>query len=230
MAVVFERGTWRYKMTVTIETPEGLKIGSAVREVSALRYPTPFPEDPGAHIRLIYGEAVVVDLGERGVLFAVMFGRRGVDYGHMLPFGVFSKEAGSLSAENIRRFSTLQAGPVEIEQQWYPVMVYFKDITNPKTVTEARDLQCPPGNSLCDRTSGGMLSMRMEKAFGTGVRIKSVTLEMSEEPVTRGIVDRYLPWIDEMANLPGYLGSDPKEPGKDPTGTWVQTGAFKKGK
>jgi hypothetical protein len=26
-------GSWRYKMTVEVETPEGLKTGSAVREV-----------------------------------------------------------------------------------------------------------------------------------------------------------------------------------------------------
>ena len=32
-AEMFPSGTWRYKMTVTVETPEGIKTGSAVREV-----------------------------------------------------------------------------------------------------------------------------------------------------------------------------------------------------
>ena len=32
--------SWRYKMTVEIETPEGIKTGSAVREVTILFTPT----------------------------------------------------------------------------------------------------------------------------------------------------------------------------------------------
>lgn len=229
MAVVLESGTWRYKMTVTVETPEGLKTGSAVREVIAWREPKVLPEQHAGQAKLGYGEAVVVDLDKRGVLFAAMFGKRGVDYGYMLPFWVFSTEAGSLSAENIRKFSTLKAGPVEIEPKLYPTIVYFTEPANPTTISLARDLECPAVHSRCDLQTGGHLSMTMEKAFGAGVRIKSITLEMTEEPVTKGIVDKYLPWLNERAKLPGYLGSVPKEPGKDPSGTWVQTGAFKKG-
>jgi len=230
MAFVLEQGTWRYKMTVTVETPEGLKTGSAVREVVAWREPKVLPEQQPGQAKISYGEAVAVDLGERGILFAVMFGKGGVDYAYMLPFWVFSTEKASLSAENIRNFSTLRAGPVEISPNLYPTFVHFTDITNPRTVSLARDLECPVTNNECDLRTGGRLSMSMEKAFGESVRIKAVTLEMTEEPVTQGIIDQYLPWLSARAKLPGYLGSDPATPGTDPTGTWVQTGAFKKGK
>ncbi len=61
---------WRYKVTLTVETPEGLKTGYAVREHS---YEPPlfyFPNGVGSS--RTFGEAVAVDLGERGYLFALI--------------------------------------------------------------------------------------------------------------------------------------------------------------
>jgi hypothetical protein len=43
----YPHGTMRYKMTVTVETPEGIKTGFAVREVSMRRYPQILPEQHG---------------------------------------------------------------------------------------------------------------------------------------------------------------------------------------
>jgi hypothetical protein len=225
-------GTWRYRTTVIVETPEGIRTGSAVREVFAYRYPTPFPEDPGAHIRLTYGEAVVIDLGKRGVLFALQsgFGFGEADYSTRLPFWVFSSEKGALSAESIRRFSTLKAGPAEVKTKWYPNLVYFKDINNPKTVTRARDfIKCPSDHNECShRTSGGAFLNTMEDAFGAGVRIESITLETTEDPVTKGIVGKYLPWLEEREKIKlGTLGGGPETPLKDPIGLWISTTELK---
>src|SRR6218665_2890440 len=62
----------RYKMTVTVETPEGIKTGSAVREAGRYTEPSILPDQGGVFYRVIGGEAVVVDLAERGVLFALI--------------------------------------------------------------------------------------------------------------------------------------------------------------
>src|SRR4051812_20640408 len=75
------RDRWRYKMTVEVETPEGVRTGSAVREV---RY------QPGgggwiAQSRpqwYLRGEAVAVDLPGGRTLYALMAGNdRDVNYG-----------------------------------------------------------------------------------------------------------------------------------------------------
>jgi|AntRauTorcE11897_2_1112592.scaffolds.fasta_scaffold02754_1 hypothetical protein len=61
-------GGYHYKVIVSVETPEGIVTGSAVREVSfsdGIRL-----SESGPSIRP-KGEAVVVDLGDRGVLFAL---------------------------------------------------------------------------------------------------------------------------------------------------------------
>ena len=55
--------TYRYRMTVEVETPEGLKTGSSVIEVStdvASEYTIP---TPGKVTNRVRGEAAAVDLG-----------------------------------------------------------------------------------------------------------------------------------------------------------------------
>lgn len=195
--VSYPSGTWRYKINVTVETPEGLKTGSAVREVSVYSYPTPFPEDSGAKVRITYGEAVVVDLGSRGVLFALTTEELwGTNYSKMLPFFVFSKEQGSLMPENIRKFRALEAGPSEVASTWYPDFVTFKNIDDRKTAIR-------------------IFANDLTQVFGEGVLLKSITLEMTKEPVTKGVVDKYLPWLEpwreEQKKLPIYTTVNPKD-------------------
>jgi len=63
-------GTWRYRVTVEIETPEGIKSGSAVRELSV---GTPLINLPDAgNPGRIRGEAVVIDLGVIGKVFSLL--------------------------------------------------------------------------------------------------------------------------------------------------------------
>jgi hypothetical protein len=65
--------TWRYKITIEIETPEGIKTGSAVREVRAWKNAAKIINPDVAPIEYeVIGEAVVVDLGKRGVLFGLI--------------------------------------------------------------------------------------------------------------------------------------------------------------
>ncbi|HTK84182.1 MAG TPA: hypothetical protein VL625_03765 [Patescibacteria group bacterium] len=62
----YSAASGRYKITVTVETPEGLKTGSAVREIYAKSGgPTMLAEASSGHVDAT-GEAVVVDLGKRG--------------------------------------------------------------------------------------------------------------------------------------------------------------------
>lgn len=64
--------TLRYRISVTIETPEGIKTGSAVREASTYREISLVPGAGGTFRHVTKGEAVVVDLGKRGVLFSLI--------------------------------------------------------------------------------------------------------------------------------------------------------------
>jgi len=198
--VAYPSGTWRYKITVEVETPEGIKTGLAVREVTFQRMPHPLPHMKSASSRL-KGEAVVVDLGKRGVLFALINGYKiGVDHAELLPFYIFSfPKNGPTSREGLGYYSNLKAGPKELEPQYYPVLVRFRDMNDPKTVESLLEMEkCPghhgAGEPLCVQKD------RFEEAFGEGVKVKAVTIEMTDEPITTGIV-KWLHWLPNYYNV-----------------------------
>lgn len=64
--------TYRYRLTVEVETPEGIKSGFSVIEVrTTMAGRVKLPDANALAIDFI-GEAVTVDLGKRGLLFALL--------------------------------------------------------------------------------------------------------------------------------------------------------------
>ena len=196
----YPSGTWRYKMTVEVETPEGVKTGYAVREVSVQLVPHFLPEVSST--KTLKGEAVVVDLGERGQVFALLSGYSlGSDYALMLLFNAFSSGTGD-EKKQLSYYENLKIPPTALEPQWYPKFVRFRDPNDPKTVESLLDMKVCDGHKgwpekLCVKED------RFEQAFGQGVKLKSVTVEMTDEPVTWGRVNEILPWL--MTLRGGYL-------------------------
>ena len=174
--------TWRYKMTVSVETPEGIKIGSAVREVGVIRGLLLLPEmNPAIGVT---GEAVVVDLGERGILFALMRNELGSDYAHHVVFNAFPYEGGGTTVEGIHHYSQLKSAKTTLSLRDYPLMVTFKDIRDPRTVEVVYAVE-----PYWDKREYKyrLREDNFEKLFGKGVRLKDVTIEMTDDPISWGI-------------------------------------------
>lgn len=183
--------SWRYKMTVEIETPEGVKTGSAVREVMVEFTPRPgfFPRDPQYDVhKSLKGEAVVVDLGERGKVFAV---QRYDDIS--LPFRVFKGPPG-LTIEGAEFYSHLKAKKA-LDSSQYPMFVMFRDMNDPLSV------QLVYGNKATQKMEGlpYVFQDNFEQIFGDGIQLKNIQIEMTEEPVVYEI-KKYLPWLDKYRN------------------------------
>ena len=71
---------YRYRLTVEVDTPDGVKTGSSVSEVDtevAGGYSIP---TPGRVTNRVRGEAVTVDLGEGRVLFALLRSEADIDW------------------------------------------------------------------------------------------------------------------------------------------------------
>lgn len=68
------------------------------------------------------------------------------------------------------------AGMIAVPAYQYPMLVTFGDVTDPLSVkmVDPKDLAA---------------------SFGTGIRLKSVTLEVTDEPVTEGVVVEKLRWL-----------------------------------
>lgn len=170
----------RYRMTLTVED-EGRPIeGSTVVEVSLGRS-VGMPYAMGKR-----GEALVLDLGPRGLLFAVLRGANSDEgYWEMLPERIIAPALGvkpNVSRDDDDRlgvFKRLLAGPrgekVEVPVDKLPMLVRFRDINDPKTVE-----RIDPKN--------------LAASLGPGVSLNRATVEITDDPVTDRI-RQSLPWL-----------------------------------
>lgn len=212
---VFMTGTWRYKITVEVETPEGIKTGAAVREISVQRGISLAPEMT-SHIDF-KGEAVAVDLGERGILFSLLTSAE------TIPFYTFPSGVGYTTAEGIDYYRHLKAGPKELEAREYPMFVRFYDTNDPKTVERVVHSNALKNSIL--KSDPNYPVDTFEEAFGKGVRLKSIFVEMTDESPVVENVAKILPWFLKRQSLytAGYIGGNQFY---DPTKTWLTSVDF----
>ncbi len=178
----FPSASWRYKITVEVETPEGIKTGSVVRETRAstdIRI-----GDAGGGAAGTIGEAVVVDLGKRQYLVGLL------PEGDDLSLAMGGLPPGT--REGMTYYSHLKEGKASLMMKGFlPHFVTFKNPDDPMTVENV------DGQDLA-------------KTFGEGVALKDVTIEITDAPVTWGALNTYLPWLEGLkgAYLNGsHLGS-----------------------
>jgi hypothetical protein len=170
--------SYRQRITVEVETPEGLKTGSSVSEVE-WSYSDAFGELGGSRAGA-RGEAVAVDLPDGQILFALRRSETDPDW--------LASAAARAVGDQIPPQSRGKGGYFEdhhlsgnFEPEHYPMLVRFRDIHNPTTM------------EIVDPD-------HLEGVFGNGVRIRRITLQITDDSVTSGIEKR-LTW------LPGLHGS-----------------------
>ena len=180
-----EQNTWNYRVTVEIETPEGIKSGSAVRQVSTRR-PSLTYQESGNPSKIV-GEAVVVDLGERGVVFAILSdqSRANALYSAFFP-----------SDNSLPRTEIKVGNRAELKEN-LPNMVMFEELNDPKSVKlvfQDPTWWQPKPEDYVDK---------YEKIFGKGVRLKSIIVEVTDDPITLS-VEKTLPWLGGIkSNIDG---------------------------
>lgn len=166
------RRTLRYKMTVEVETPQGVKTGFAVREI-VIRRPPAVPmlgEDRGSIS--VRGEAVAVALPDGQTLFALLTsGDHVVDYAGRDVFFLFRE----LEGPHIQLWPDPPSTSRPQITNPLPLLVRFRDISDPTSVERVEPTA-------------------LDAAFGPGVTLKRITIEKTREDVTVGIEKR-LGWL-----------------------------------
>jgi hypothetical protein len=184
--------TYRYRVMVEVDTPEGVRRGASVIQVETHRGPGWTPDKYSASWR-VGGDAVTVDLGRRGKLFMTF--RDGVS-SYAWPQEAMLSYIGGLSgsgvtAENKRR--------TEVQQ-----------------VLEIKGWNCIRGctgeNQYAAQTNGGKplfltfrncnnpASIRLlhydqfDRVFGQRVKLRDIKVMVTNDPVTRTILSD-LPWL-----------------------------------
>jgi len=162
-----EKWSWNEKITAEVQTPDGIVSGSSVIRRSLTHQDSNLlpPEARGASLGLS-GEAVVVEVMPGRYFFVLL-----EDLPN--PFEVFFP--GEAPVEVASRYETLREMR-ELARDQYPLLVAFTDINDPTTVRKV-----DPDN--------------LAATFGPGVSLKRITLEITDEEVTKGKVDALLPWL-----------------------------------
>ena len=182
--VAVPSATIHYKLTLIVDDNGKQISGSSVVQV--------YREDTtkvfsgiGGYGGEFKGEAVVVDLGQKGVLFALLKGdpTRTENYGSSEPLFIalraFAKSGNVI--DNMRQLNK-DKPETNLDFDLVPMLVRFRDINDPKTV------------ELVDPND-------LEKTFGKGVKLTSATIKITDEKITT-IVNKYMPPFDEKT---GYL-------------------------
>jgi len=179
-------GSFNYRLTLVIETPEGEIVGSSVRKIYVFTEPKIFPEQRSRHSD-VKGEAVVVDLGKRGVLFALLSKENDNDYGDRIAFQEFP-QLGGMKPEAIKNYPNIKAKN-NLSFDKLPMLIRFRDINDPKTVEKV-----DPDN--------------LKKSFGKGVKLVSATIEITDDEVTTGKIKDLLPWFSGWKNYGGNISKN----------------------
>jgi hypothetical protein len=177
---------FRYRLTVEVDTPQGLRSGASVVEVS-ISEPGEggLPDASGGTSRL-RGEAVAVDLPDGRVLFALLRAPGDVDAAARLPFHALNPPRREGEYRRTRRAADLKriSGVGELPQDHYPLLVTFRNLEDPTSIE-----RLDPAN--------------LAGTLGKGISLRRITVQMTNDVPTTGIVER-LPWLG--TNLPerGY--------------------------
>jgi hypothetical protein len=175
--------SYRYKLTLAVDTPQGVKRASSVVEV--LFYEVSIPERGTMH--KLGGEALYLDLGAAAkpliaLLTSQLHPKNGKEPRWTRDAGPGTRQMSRLYGQapsedfmdDVPRIARTR-GPRRITPADLPDLVTFADINDPKSVIEVdpNDLQA---------------------TLGPGTAWNEITLESTDEPVTKGI-ELKLPWI-----------------------------------
>ncbi|MCK1511642.1 hypothetical protein IVB22_03450 [Bradyrhizobium sp. 190] len=192
-SVAYPSLTLRYRLTLEAEVDGKPKTGSGVIEVIYSKQ----PEFASGRDRVSShrGEAVVLDLGDRGILFALL--KAGSD-SRSIPESIilraFNFDGGAFPGPTVEEgFKKLRqlSGKRELPLTSLPLLVRFRDLNDPMTVEKVDPFD-------------------ISKSFGGGARLVRATLEIvpegvwplnsfgvTDEPIVKGI-DQKLPWLKSL--------------------------------
>ncbi|WMT78530.1 hypothetical protein [Bradyrhizobium sp. Ash2021] len=193
--VAYPSVTVRYRLTFEALVDGEPKTGSSVNEVTYSKQ----SEFAGQHELVVdfRGEAVALDLGSRGTLFALLKAdtdsRSGPEW---IVLRAFNFPGGSLPRpveEGVKQVSRL-SGKRELPLTSLPLLVRFRDLNDPMTVERVDPLD-------------------IGKSFGAEAKLVRATLEIvpagiwplssfgiAGEPITKGIENK-LSWLPEHYDI-----------------------------
>ena len=151
--------SWNQKITIVVETPGGIKTGSAITRVeqeSNFFIYTFFKDgSPKKYIRNVYGEAAFIYLGDEKYIFMLI---NDGDFAYLATDLVKLNKA--LADVNVLDGVNRLPKPTIVPTELYPQLVFFEDVNNPQSVRQ------------------------IPKEY----TVKEILFEITDEPVTENVI------------------------------------------
>lgn len=165
----FKRWEWHQRLVLEVETPGGIVSGGSVVAVEAEKAPKWLPgEGAGGLGTKVVGEASFVEIAPGKYLFALLGSEAD------LALTLFFPEQAQDTFERAERLQVLRETRV-VPKGRYPVLVTFVDIRDPETITKV-----DPDN--------------LAAAFGRGVSLKRLAIEITDAAPTNDRIEKIIPW------------------------------------
>ncbi|WP_273304289.1 hypothetical protein [Sphingomonas ursincola] len=172
---------YRFRLTVEVDTPQGLRSGSSVYEVWANNKTALLPEEASRDWG-VRGEAVAVDLPNGQTLFALL--KTNATHGDMAGLSmtaldpafrndIVESAARIASGKGVKRQAEVAPGD-------YPMLVTFRDLADPASVQAV--------------TPTGFASV-----FGPGYALRRITVNITDQAVTT-MIEKKLIWLSSYRN------------------------------
>lgn len=204
LASCSEKETVRFRMTVEVQTPKGIRSGSSVMEISAWNKKiSMYGRTRGRDFR---GEAVPVTLPDGRILVALIVAER-EDYGEFsdIALGTLDPFYRNDWVESVERIANDTAPRwsrvvAPTHKAWNPAVA---PVSNYPLIVTMRDANSPASVAPVDPDD-------LEASFGPGYSIKAITFEVTDEPLTREIGGK-LPWLQAYWSEGLTLKPDPRD-------------------
>ena len=173
--------SYRFRMTVEVQTPQGLKTGSSVYEVTAGKRWQILPDARSRKVS-VRGEAVAVEIAPGKTLFALL--KTHAHFENMVGLSMATLDRQFTDRYDVvatakRLAARSDDGPaVAVDPKNYPVLVTFSDPGSSASVTLVNPAD-------------------LAATFGNKISLKRITVQITRDPVTTGIEKR-LAWLDSV--------------------------------
>jgi hypothetical protein len=179
---------WRQKMTVEVDTPNGVVTGSNVVEVTWIIGSFRPGDGPGVAFK-VKGEAIALDIRPGQKLFVLIstaeYTASALYHGPTRGLGT-PEGAADILKQPLNQ-------PVELPVDSYPKLVVFQNIDDPKSIRVLKHDE-------------------LAEEFGPGVAVRSVKFELTEAPVSPSQIGAVLNWLPSDSEASICPGEDPVNP------------------
>jgi hypothetical protein len=186
--------SYRVRLSVVVDHEGKTSVGSSVIQIGELTFATFGGILDGGVEFSSQGEAVFVDLGNSNNLVALL-GLMGMAHDDIVriaqetffPYNFRSRPENRNLASAHKKLASEFGKPMKLDVAEMPTLARFRNLNDPKTI-ESVD------------------PAHMEATYGPDFHLREVTIELTNDPVTSGLIEKRLPWLHRK------IGDTPFDP------------------